>query len=153
MTTIGFLHLIIEDFFVSKRLAGGCGLLKDYPQAAAFSRQVNNRQRRRYFKFGRVPMPFIRFLRDTGVHFTKPDEKLRGITAEELEKLLLESLPDRPQCIIRNGGFESLIKHLEYTFLIDRNNELKKNYRLVSKYKYIYKPPKHKRGTRMPPTY
>ena len=134
MISLGFLHHIINDFFLSKRWVGGYGLLRDFPQAAAFSLQVNDRQRRRYIKFGRVPMPFIRFLRDAGVNFIKHDEVLRGITVDELENILMGSRSGRSQCVIWNESLESILKHLEYKYLIERNGELKVIYRLVAKY-------------------
>lgn len=109
-------------------------MLKNYPQASEFSRQVNDRQRRRYRKFGRVPMPFIRFLKDAGVHFTKRNEELCGITVDELENILLGSRSGRSRCVIWNEGLKSIVKHLEYKYLIERNKELKVIYRLVAKY-------------------
>lgn len=139
MNSAELLHLLIYDFFLSKRWAGGYGLLRDFPQASRFSWEVNDRQRRKYINRGLVPMPFIRFLRDAGVHFTQPDEKLRGISAEKLGFMLLGLPPGRPQCIIRNERLESLIKHLQFTCLILRNNELRRNYRLVSTYTNIYR--------------
>lgn len=134
MTKRGFLHLIIEDFFISKRWVGGYGLLHDFPQASAFSRQVNDRQRRRYKKFQRVPLPFILFLRNVGVYFTKRDEELRGITVDELENILLGSRSGRSRCAIWNESLKSILKHLEYKYLIERNSEIKAIYRLVAKY-------------------
>lgn len=134
MITRGFLHLVIEDFFISKRLTGGYGLLKDFPLVSEFSRQVNERQRRRYAKFGRIPMPFIRFLRGAGVHFTKCDEELRGITVEELETMLVRSELGRSPCTICNEAFRSILKYLEYEDLMKRNGELVGIYRLVATY-------------------
>ena len=138
MKNLGFLRLLIDDFFLSKRWNGGYGLLSNFPQASAFSRQVTDRQRRRYKHSQLVPKPFILFLRDAGVRFTKSDEGMRGMKVEELEAILLRSdLGHR--CVIRSESLESLIKHLEYTLLIERNNGIKRNYRLISKYKNIYK--------------
>lgn len=136
MKTLGYLRLLIHDFFLSKRWHGGYGLLNNFPQASAFSRQVTDRQRRRYKHSQLVPMPFILFLRDLGVRFTKSDEGMRGMKVEELEAILLRSDLGH---IIRSERLESLIKHLQFTFLIERNNELRRNYRLVLKYTNIYK--------------
>lgn len=130
----GFLHLIIEDFFLSKRLTDGYGLLKGYPQVSEFSRQVNERQRRRYRKFHRIPMPFIGFLKGSGVHFTKRDEDLRGMTVEELETMLVRAESGLAPCTICNEAFRSILKHLEYEYLMTRNGEPEGAYRLVATY-------------------
>lgn len=139
MNSLEFLHLLIYDFFLSKRWKGGYGLLGDFPQASQFSRKVNDRQRRKYVNRGLVPVPFIHFLRNAGVHFTQSDEKLGGISVEKLGIMLLGLPTDRPQCIIWNERLKSLIKHLQFTCLIERNKELRRNYRLVSTYNNIYR--------------
>jgi hypothetical protein len=138
MTSLGFIHLIIHDFLISKRWQGGYGLLESYPQASEFSRQVNDRQRRRYIKGGRVPMPFICFLRDAGVRFAYSDERLRGITVEELEALLVRSESDPLACVICEGSLKSLLKGLEHRGLVRRNKELLRFGRLVAKYQNPY---------------
>ena len=138
MKNLGFLRLLIDDFFLSKRWNGGYGLLSNFPQASAFSRRVTNRQRRRYRHSQLVPKPFILFLKDIGVRFTKSDEGMRGMKVEELETILLRSdLGNR--CIIRSERLESLIRHLQFKSSIERNNELRPNYKLISKYENIYK--------------
>lgn len=139
MISLGFIHLIIRDFLLSKRWQGGLGLLKDHPRASWYSSQVNDRQRRRYVKFDRVPMPFILFLQDAGVRFAKSDEKLRGITAMELEDVLVRSESDPPACVICEGPLKSLLKGMEYQFLARRNKELVPTGHLVAKYHSDYK--------------
>lgn len=138
MTSSGFIHLIINDFLLSKRWQGGYGLLEGYPQASEFSRQVNDRQRRRYSKFGRVPMPFLWFLRDAGVRFAYSEEELRGITVDELEGILVRSESDPPACVICEGSLKSLLKGLEHRDLVGRNKELVQFGRLVAKYQSPY---------------
>jgi len=133
-----FLHLLIEDFLISKRWKGGYGLLKDYPQAAKFSSETNDRQRRRYNKFEKVPRPFVRFLKDVGVRFTRSEDELSGIKVSELEAILIRSESDRPSCTICNESLKSLLKHLEYRSLIERNKEIEGTYTLVAVYHNDY---------------
>ena len=130
---LGFLRLLIDDFFLSKRWHGGYGLLSNFPQASAFSRQVTDRQRRRYKHSQLVPKPFILFLRDAGVRFTKSDEGMRGMKVEELEAILLRSdLGDR--CVIADDSLKSIIMDLDRQCLKVRNEDFARFDRLISKY-------------------
>jgi len=139
MIATGFVYLLIRDFLLSKRWQGGYGLLKDHPQASLYSRRVTDRQRRNYAKRGSVPMPFIFFLQDAGVRFAKSDEELRGITAMELEDVLVRSESDPPACVICEGPLKSTLKGLEHQFLARRIRELVPAPRLVAKYHSDYK--------------
>lgn len=132
------LNPIINDFLFSKKWQDGYGLLKDHPSASEFSRQVNDRQRRRYVKFGRVPMPFIFFLKSIGVRFAKSDEEMRGITVRELEAILTRSESGHSQCAVSNESFKSILKHLEFECLMAHNPELKGTYRLIGTYTNEY---------------